>query len=155
MMMLESNKQKMYYSLLDSEIPVYERDEDGNIIYQSYIDSDGNEIFFLDENGEKIPVETGDTELSYSDPVEFFGNIAMSGGESEAVEFGLDIGDYSAVLVMDKGTLPIDETSLIWHTTEPKMDKNGMIDEHSADYTIVKISPSLNVDKFVLKAVVK
>lgn len=155
MMMLESNKQKMYYSLLDSEIPVYERDEDGNIIYQSYIDSDGNEIFFLDENGEKIPVETGDTELSYSDPVEFFGNIAMSGGESEAVEFGLDVGDYSAVLVVDKGMLPIDETSLIWHTTEPKIDKNGMIDEHSADYTIVKISPSLNVDKFVLKAVVK
>lgn len=155
MMMLESNKQKMYYSLLDSEIPVYERDEDGNVVYQSYIDSDGNEIFFLDENGEKIPVETGDTELGYSDPVEFFGNIAMSGGESEAVEFGLDVGDYSAVLVMDKGTLQIDETSLIWHTTEPKTDKNGMIDEHSADYTIIKTSPSLNVDKFVLKAIVK
>lgn len=143
MMMLLQNKQKMYYALQDEEIPIYERDKDGNIIY--YTDKDGN----------KIPLETGDTEIGYREPVEFFGNIAMSGGESEAVEFGLNVGDYSAVLVMGKGELPIDETSIIWHTSEPKKDKRGMVDEHSADYTVVKVSPSLNVDKYVLKAVVK
>lgn len=143
MMMLEQNKQKMYYALQDAEIPIYERDEDGNIIY--YTDRDGN----------KIPIETGETDIGYSKPVEFFGNIAMSGGESEAVEFGLNVGDYSAVLVVDKGKLPIDETSRIWHTTGPKVDKKGIVDEYSADYTVAKVSPSLNVDKFVLKAVVK
>ena len=46
--------------------------------------------------------------------VSFFGNIAMSGGEAEAVEFGLNVGDYEAVLLVDKNSLPIDETSLIW-----------------------------------------
>ena len=143
MMMLGQNQQKLYYSLRDTEIPVYERDEYGNIIY--YEDSEGN----------KIPLETGETEIGYGKPVKFFGNIAMSGGESEAVEYGLDLSQYSAVLVTDKGLIPIDETSRIWHTTEPVVNENGYADEFSADYMVVKLSPSLNVDKYVLKKVVK
>lgn len=143
MMMLGQNQQKLYYSLRDTEIPVYERDEYGNIIY--YEDSEGN----------KIPLETGETEIGYGKPVKFFGNIAMSGGESEAVEYGLDLSQYSAVLVTDKGLIPIDETSRIWHTTEPLVDENGYADEFSSDYMVVKLSPSLNVDKYVLKKVVK
>lgn len=143
MMMLGQNQQKLYYSLRDTEIPVYERDEYGNIIY--YEDSEGN----------KIPLETGETEIGYGKPVKFFGNIAMSGGESEAVEYGLDLSQYSAVLVTDKGLIPIDETSRIWHTTEPVVDENGYADEFSSDYMVVKLSPSLNVDKYVLKKVVK
>lgn len=143
MMMLGQNQQKLYYALQDTEIPVYERDENGNIIY--YEDADGN----------KIPLETGETETGYGKPVMFFGNIAMSGGESEAVEYGLDLSQYSAVLVTDKGLIPIDETSRIWHTTEPVVDENGYADEFSSDYMVVKLSPSLNVDKYVLKKVVK
>lgn len=132
---LTKNKQKMYYSLQIGEVPDYEY----------YTDSDGN----------KIPLETGEYKIGYGEPVEFFGNIAMSGGESEAVEFGLDMSQYSAVLIVDKGLLPIDETSRIWHTTEPVMNDDGTVDEFTADYTVVKLSPSLNVDKYVLKKVVK
>lgn len=139
---LAKNKQKMYYALQIGEVPVYETDADGNIIY-------------ITVDGEKIPVETGETKIGYGNPVEFFGNIAMSGGESEAVEFGLNLGDYSAVLVVDKGLLPIDETSRIWHTTEPTMNADGTVDEFTADYYVVKVSPSLNVDKFVLQKVIK
>ena len=79
----------------------------------------------------------------------------MSGGESEAVEFGLDLSQYEAVLIVGKDTLPITESSLIWHTTTPTRDNEGNTDEYSADYRIVKISPSLNFDKYVLKKVVK
>ena len=75
-MTLEQNKQKMFYSLQGEEIPIYETDSDGNIIY--YEESDGN----------RIPLETGETEIGYSEPVEFFSNIAMSGGEAEAQEYG-------------------------------------------------------------------
>lgn len=139
---LAKNKQKMYYALQIGEVPVYETDADGNIIY-------------ITVDGEKIPVETGETKIGYGNPVEFFGNIAMSGGESEAVEFGLNLGDYSAVLVVDKGLLPINETSRIWHTTEPTMNADGTVDEFTADYYVVKVSPSLNVDKYVLQKVVK
>lgn len=132
---LKKNKQKMYYANQDRIVPIYE----------TYIDDDGNEY----------QLDTGETKLVYGDPVEFNGNISMSGGEAEAVEYGLNLADYSAILVMDKNTLPITETSLIWQNTEPKKDADGNTDEYSADYRIVKISPSLNIDKFILQKVVK
>lgn len=131
MMMLNQNKQKMYYAnLLD-------------VIQEEYIDEDGN----------RYP--TGEPKNIYSEPIEFEGNIAMSGGEAEAQEFGLNLADYEAVLVVGKNTLPITETSLIWHDTEPTKGIDGNTDEYSADYRIVKISPSLNFDKYVLRKVVK
>lgn len=139
---LNKNKQKMYYALLDKEVPIYDLDDDGNIKY-------------IEIDGVKVPVETGETRQAYSTPVEFKGNIAMQGGESQAAEFGLNLGDYSAVLIPDKELLPITETSLIWHESEPVNGYDGLVDEHSADYIVVKLAPSLNSDRFVLKKVVK
>ena len=125
----------MYYALYGKEVPIYEY----------YIDSDGNEI----------PLETGETKIVYENPIEFLGNISLSDGESEAVEFGLNLADYEAILVVAKNTLPINETSRIWHNTEPTYNEDGTVNESSADYKVTKVSPSLNVDKFVLKKIVK
>ena len=141
---LNRNKQKLFYALHLGEQPIYELDDFGNKIVD-YIDEDGNEYYR----------ETGEMKQIYSEVVEFLGNIAMSGGDSEAVEFGLNMSDYEAALVMDKGVLPITETSLIWHKSEPIMDSDGMVDGSSADYSIIKVSPSLNTDKYVLKKIVK
>ena len=47
MRLLEKNKQNLKYALQVGEVPVYERDEDGNIIY-------------IEIDGQKVPVETGD-----------------------------------------------------------------------------------------------
>lgn len=135
MRMARVNKQKMHYALYGKEVPIYD--------------------YYTDNEGNKIPLDTGETKITYENPVEFFGNIALSGGESEAVEFGLNLADYEAILVVAKNTLPIDETSRIWHNTEPTYNEDGTVNEVSADYTVVKVSPSLNVDKFVLKKVVK
>ena len=132
---LNKNKQKMYYANQDKEVPIME----------TYYDDEGNAYEY----------DTGETKLVYGEPIEFKGTIAMSGGEAEAQEFGLNLADYEAVLVVDKNTLPITETSLIWHNSEPTKDDEGYTDEYSADYRIVKPSPSLNIDKFVLKKVVK
>lgn len=143
MMTLNQNKQKLYYALLDNVVPIYETDDDGNIIY------------YEDEEGNKIPLETGDTKITYSKPIEFYGNIAMSGGEVETQEFGLNLADYEAILVLGKNTLPITETSLIWQNTEPRFNNDGTVDENSADYKIVKINTSKNYDKYVLSKVVK
>lgn len=143
MMTLNQNKQKLYYALLDNVVPIYETDDDGNIIY------------YEDEEGNKIPLETGDTKIIYSKPVEFYGNIAMSGGEVEVQEFGLNLADYEAILILGKNTLPITETSLIWQNTEPRFNNDGTVDENSADYKIVKINSSKNYDKYVLSKVVK
>ena len=133
---LNKNTQKMYYANQDRVVPIYE--------------------YYEDEDGNMIPLDTGETKLVYSEPIEFKGNISLSnGGEVEVQEFGLSQADYSAILVTSKNTLPITETSLIWYENEPKKDIDGNTDEFSADYRIVKISPSLNVDKYVLQKVVK
>lgn len=132
---LNKNKQTLYYANQDKTVPIYEE--------------------YTDEDGNTYPLDTGETKLVYGEPIPFEGNIAMSGGEAEAREFGLNLADYEAVLLMGKNTLPITETSLIWHNTKPTEDSEGNTDEYSADYRIVKISPSLNFDKYVLKKVVK
>jgi hypothetical protein len=132
---LKKNTQKMYYANQDKIVPVYD----------IYVDAEENEYH----------LETGETKLVYGDPVEFRGNIAMSGGDAEAVEFGLNLADYEAILVVASNSLPITETSLIWLNTEPKYDIENVVDAHTADYRIVKINKTPNVDKYVLKKVVK
>lgn len=154
---LRKNSQRMYYALQIGEVPIPARDNDGNIIYQSYTDSDGNEIFFLDENGNKKPYETGETQIIYGTPQEFDANIAESGGEAEAQTFGLSVADYEAVALYEKGVYPIVEGSLIWTKSEVgyKDTNNEIVDGNTADYSVIKVSESLNFVKYVLKAVVK
>lgn len=154
---LLKNKQKMKYALQIREVPIYNRDENGEILYEHYEDSDGNIIYYLDENGNKIPSETGEYEVGYSEPHEFFGNIAMSGGEAEAVEYGIDVSAYDATLVMEKGVLPIDETSLIWFESEVGYTDTSMThaDGHTADYKVLAVKPSLNFVKYILGRIVK
>ena len=133
---LKRNAQKMYYANQDRVVPIYE--------------------YYEDEDGNMIPLDTGETKLVYGEPIEFKGNISLSnGGEVEVQEFGLSQADYSAILVVGKDYIPLSETSLIWHTTEPTKDIDGNTNEFSADYRIVKISPSLNVAKYALQKVVK
>lgn len=154
---LLKNKQSMKYALQIGEVPIYNRDENGEIIYEHYEDSDGNIIYYLDENGNKIPSETGEYEVGHSEPREFFGSIAMSGGEAEAVEYGIDVSAYDATLVMEKGVLPIDETSLIWLESEVGYTDASMThaDGHTADYKVLAVKPSLNFVKYILGRIVK
>lgn len=144
MRLLEKNKQNLKYALQVGEVPIYERDEDGNIIY-------------IEVDGQKVPVETGETEVGYSNPIDFRGNIAMSGGEAEAKSFGVDISEYDAVLLMEKNRIPIDETSLIWHTSKVRYidEQNTIVDRKSADYSIKRVQPSLNFTRYLLKMIVK
>ena len=144
MRLLRKNMQPMKYSLQDGRVPIYERDENGDIVY-------------IEVDGEKIPVETGEYETGYSAPVDFMGNISMSGGEAEAKEFGMDIGDFDAVIILEKDAIPISETSIIWHTSPVKYkdEQNAIVDSKSADYAVKRVSPSLNFTKVLLQRIVK
>lgn len=144
MRLLRKNMQQMKYSLQDGRVPIYERDENGDIVY-------------IEVDGQKIPVETGEYETGYSAPVDFMGNISMSGGEAEAKEFGMDIGDFDAVIILEKEAVPLTETSIIWHTSPVKYkDKqNTIVDSKSADYAVKRVSPSLNFTKVLLQRIVK
>ena len=108
---LRKNTQPLHYATYSEEIKVYQRDENGDIVY-------------IEVDGERVAVEIGSAP-GYNAPVLFYANIAMSGGEAEAREYGFDIGSYEAVLVTTDKSLPISETSRIWHTTEPKINADG------------------------------
>lgn len=124
---LLKNKQKMYYALYT----------------ESTETTTGNTIII---GGEEVEVEYGSTSQEYTAPVEFKGNIAFTGGDVYETEYGIDKSKYSAVLVMNKGEIPIDEHSLIWYDTPP---------DGKADFKVVKLVPSLNVDKYLLQRIEK
>ena len=59
---------------------------------------------------------------------------------------------YDAVLMLDKGQIAIQETSIVWVETEPTykgMDELILI-ENTADYRVLAIKPSLNQVKVLL-----
>ncbi len=126
---------------------------------------------YTDSDGKTYPLEpTGKVETYYSTPSEFMASMSMSGSSAEAMEYGLSTADYQAVLSCSRGAYPISEGSLIWITSEVQTKYNsetevtfddgttGMTTAPiaiSADYTVIKCSPSLNEDRFLLKAVNK
>lgn len=149
--MLDINKQAMRYSLQGQTVTIYERDEDGNILY--YTDSDGNPYF--DENGNKIP-KVLEEKTGFSEPVDFEANISFSGGEAQSKEYGFDTADFDAILLTDRNKFPFKKGDLIWLDSEPTYtSSDSLVDETSADFTIVGIKPALYSTKYMLKAVVK
>ena len=168
---LRKNQQPMMYALQLGEVPIYARDEDGNIIYEHYEDSDGNIIDYVDENGNKTPIPTGEYEIIFSTPQPFMANISESGGESTALEYGLSPEDYTAVLVIAKNAVPLVEGALIWANSKPEYKYGGeevtyeidgkevtttAPEQTSADYMVKKVPKMpLNFAKILLDAVVK
>ena len=136
----------MKYSINHGEQPIYVLDEDGNKIVE-----------FVDDEGTVYYQETGSYETVISVPEDFLGNIAMSGGEAEAQEYGLSVGDYNAVISATKNEVPLALGALIWldSAVEFEDDGNTKPKETSADYRVIKVSESLNEVKYILKAIVK
>ena len=138
---LKKNQQPLYYATYSEEIPVYELDENGNIQY-------------VEVDGELKPIELGKV-AGYNKPVLFSANIAMSGGEAESREFGMDIADYEAVIVTTQMDLPLTETSIIWWGSEPQYNADGTVNGDLADYKVVSVRKSLNSMKYLLKKLPK
>lgn len=152
--MLDINKQSMKYSLQGQTITVYERDDEGNLVYEGYTDSEGNFIPYLDGEGNPIPKELG-TKTGYSEPVSFRANIAFSGGEAQTKEYGFDVADFDAIMLTDRQEFPFGKGDIIWLDSTPTYDSEGLIDDTSADFTIVGVKPALRSTKYMLKAIVK
>lgn len=168
---LRKNQQKLKYSLQSAIVPAFQTDENGNIKFASYIDEDGNEFFYEDENGNKIPEfsTSGGVEVLYGEPVGFMASISMSGGEAESVEYGISVENYEAIVIADKNSVPLKENSLIWFQSEPEYiseepiritvndeEISGMFAKKtSSDFLVKKVVPSQNYDKYILGAVNK
>ena len=126
---LNKNKQKMYYSMpTGNKIPVYERDEDGNIRYM-----------FID--GVAVPVESGEYEPEYSKPVQFFNGIAGKLSKSVMKAFGID--DSSTYAQMDclANEYQFGKGTYIWRKSEIqyKDTDKTIVDVSSADYIIENV----------------
>jgi len=132
---LKKNQQKLWYSTYADQITIYATDGAGNIIYD---DIDGQQV-------PRIKAERA----GYNNPVPFYANISAAKGTSDAEVFGVSL-DYTKTISTTDMTLPISETSLIWFETEPVM-KNGVVDESSADYSVVAVARSLNNVVYALK----
>lgn len=146
MRILAKNKQKMYYALQIGEAPVYQTDADGNIMY--YVDSDGN----------KIPLETGETELGYGEPVEFLANINNKLDEVAWREYGIDNSANYAQIVVSKDELPLKAGSVIWKKSEIryKDENKTIVNVSTADYVVKGVADEgLTEDLFLLKRNVK
>lgn len=139
---LLKNKQKMKYALQNAEIPIYQTDEDGNILY--YEDSEGN----------KIPLETGETEIGFGEPVSFLANINNKLDEVAWREYGIDNSTNYAQIVSSKNVLPLKAGSIIWKKSEVgyKDEAQTIIDDTTADYVVKGVADEgLSVDLFLLQ----
>ena len=136
------NKQALKYALLIGVEPVYVLDENGNRI-----------IDYTDEYGIVHYRVTGEKQKIYSDPISFQANIAFSGGETRAVEFGINDANYDASLIYTISEFPINETSLVWFKSEPQFigtGENRHVDPNCACYKVLQVKDSLNFTKVLL-----
>lgn len=143
---LERNKQNLYYALYVGEEPEYVLDESGNKVV-AYTDDEGN--VYYEETGRKVP--------TYGLPIPFSANISTSGGEATTQEYGIDVSNYDALILLEKDEVPLEETSLIWFESEPRYTDadRTVLDGNSADYKVLAIKPSLNQLKVVLGRLTK
>ena len=102
--MLDINKQRMQYSLQGQRFTVYDRDDDGNIIYISYTDSDGNKIYYLDDDGNKIP-QNIEEKTGFSEPVKSGDYIWKKSNVGRDADGLVDVNtaDYIVKGVADEG----------------------------------------------------
>ena len=138
---LKKNQQKLYFSTYNSTITIYERDENGEIVY--------DEI-----DGEKYPRIIAER-AGYNKPVFFNANVSAGKGTAQEEVFGKDI-DFTRTISTTDLTLPIDELSLVWIESEPMYLEDGTVDPNSADYKVAaKPARSLNQLMIALKALPK
>lgn len=135
---LKRNQKTIYYTLYQDSVPVYELDENGEIIY-------------VEINGEKIPVETGETTSGYSEVKDFCFNVSASKGETENNVFGKSL-DYDKVLLTHNTACEIDEYSRLWIDTKPLIGNDGKTDSEP-EYEVKRVAKSLNHIMYAVKKV--
>lgn len=158
MMTLRQNETAMRYATYLGSAPIYQTDDEGNIQY--YTDSDGN----------RYPMDTGESEDIYGNVGDIAANISLSNDEGVATEYGMSNADFSAILVLQKG-YPVKKGDYIWVNSPVQYKYGGEETEftlnngetvktkavmvESADYQVVGVPDSLNVGKILLKSVNK
>lgn len=135
---LNKNTQKMYYANQDRVVPIYE--------------------YYEDEEGNLIPLDTGETKLVYGEPIEFKANISNKLNEIKWAEYGIDESTNYAQIVASKGSFPLKVGTIIWKKSEIGYEDvdNEIVDENTSDYVVKGVADEgLTEDWYLLKKRVK
>lgn len=135
-------KQRMFYATFHEGRPIYEKDADGNIIYDVMPD------------GVQIPREIGEEPPGYDEPVEFYNSITESLTADELQAFGPE-PRQKAKMTYHKDEFPFIVGVLIWKDSEVRYLEDGRVDEKSADYRVINVQTTgRHFYKAMLEAIV-
>lgn len=135
-------KQPLIYALIVRKEPIYERDDDGNIIYRII-------------GGERIPKTTGEKRDVYSNPITFYNTISGQLSEDELQAFGTQ-NNAIAKMTYKRNQYPFKTGTVIWKHSEVRMLDDGTPDPTSADYRVVGVmTEGQYFWKCLMEAVVK
>lgn len=102
---------------------------------------------------------TGEYAVTHGNPVECYGNISAARGEMATCQFGENEA-YDRILVLDNASPKIDEYTVLWIDTIPKLNKDGSISKNSEgetdtpyDYIVKKVARSLNSVSIAIRKV--
>lgn len=103
-------------------------------------------FFYALHNGQTELIDeygnaTGQYEISYTAPKRMCGNVSAAQGEIQSRQFG-ESESYDKVIVLDDVNTPIDEYSILWVDTLPKVVGGTTTTPH--DYIVKKVARSLN-----------
>lgn len=129
-------KQQMFLASYHNGSPLYEKDSNGNIIYDTMSD------------GTQIPRQIGEIPPGYDEPVEFYNSITSDLSAEELQAFGTE-PHTKAKMTYRKGDLDISVSDLIWKDNEI-VYVDGVVDEKSADFRVVGIQKGRNFYKALL-----
>ena len=83
---------------------------------------------------------SGESRVTYADPVQMLANISQATGQSNTEQFG-NLENYDKVIVTDDLNCPIDENSVLFIDKEPEYSLDG---DPMYDYTVRRVAKSLN-----------
>lgn len=102
---------------------------------------------------------TGEYAVTHGNPVECYGNISAARGEMATCQFGENEA-YDKILVLDNASPKIDEYTVLWIDTIPKLNKDGTLRKNSVgevdtpyDYIVKKVARSLNSVSIAIRKV--
>ena len=122
MRLVKRNLKTIYYQLYEGKVPV--------------VDDEGN--------------ETGDLEVSYTDPVAMKVNISPAKGNAQSEIFGTDLS-YDKVFVTDDMNCPITENSVLFVDRVPVQEDGELLNTY--DYVVKGVAKSLTHISYAISKV--
>lgn len=128
---LKRNERSFYYCLYSGKTPI------------------------IDENGH----ETGESILTYEEPVQMYASVSQATGQSNTEQFG-NLDNYDKVIVTHDLTCPIDENSVLFIDKEPEYGESVTVDYQESDTlfgedTATPVTVQVPLPDYVVRRVAK